>query len=91
MGMFDYVDHHVEPCWKCQQPVGGRDDEGYPGWQSKDADCNCEAISPALVRRFYGICKNCRAWNEYRVHIPPSPDYWIELNKRASECEDEDE
>lgn len=59
MGMFDWVDHPTQPCWRCQSPVGG--------WQSKDADNELATVPPSRVTRFYAACDSCSAWNEYRV------------------------
>lgn len=60
MGMFDIVDYEA-PCYKC----------GASGieFQSKDHRCTLRKISPRKVRRFYGTCPQCRAWNEYKVKV----------------------
>jgi len=72
MGMFDYVKYKA-PCWKCGEEV--------TEFQSKDGDCYMQELSAKKVKRFYGSCLKCHAWQEYDV-IPK--DVEIILNLKES-------
>lgn len=50
MGMFDYVHVQIE-CPDCGTTLND--------WQSKDAACCMDVISPEQVDRFYASCDNC--------------------------------
>lgn len=56
MGMFDWVNYECE-CPVCKAKV--------KGFQSKDADCQCETIEPQTVDRFYAFCEQCDCWIEF--------------------------
>lgn len=60
MGMFDYVKYSA-PCFKCGEII--------TEWQSKDHDCTLAVIDVAKVQGFYGDCKKCGEWNEYKVEV----------------------
>lgn len=60
MGMFDYVRYEAD-CWKCKEPLSD--------FQSKDHHCTMATISPKKVKSFYTSCKNCEAWNEFKVKV----------------------
>ena len=57
--MFDDVVYPEGECWKCKYPM--------MHFQSKDGECVMAVLQPEDVQRFYGICPECEAWNEYRV------------------------
>lgn len=79
MGMFDWVDVPTElTCRKCGVILRG--------FQSKDADCHCEVITPLQVSRFYASCAACQAWNEFTVSVTYEHD--IEQERRADARED---
>lgn len=60
MGMFDYVDTE-QLCSKCGFCIDK--------FQSKDGPCYMETLEPYQVKRFYAICPECKAWNEFKVDV----------------------
>ena len=63
MGMFDYVKWRQEPCPACGKPL--------TTWQTKDAECWCELLSPEDldekgVTAVHNMCLYCNQWVEYR-------------------------
>jgi hypothetical protein len=74
MGMYDYVDYAAD-CSVCASPLSN--------FQSKDADCRLNVVSPAKVHRFYAHCKACGAWNEFRVVVS---GYTVERSEKPSDA-----
>lgn len=58
--MFDEVIHKTR-CWRCGELL--------KKFQTKDGPHRLETVEVRSVRRFYGRCPGCDAWNEYRVVV----------------------
>lgn len=80
MGMFDYVDYKDTKCPYCTEELVTKHDP-FP-FQSKDADCNLEVVTPDKVKNFYTTCPSCSAFVSYNVlylyKVELDPHDWIE-------------
>jgi hypothetical protein len=62
--MFDNIDFEMI-CPICGELVGD--------FQSKDAGCMLDTLSPLHVHNFYSSCHKCRAWIEFNRKPPQIP------------------
>jgi len=60
MGMFDWVKYEMD-CPRCGTPLHD--------FQSKDADCCLEELSPGKVKNFYTDCCKCRMWVNFETVV----------------------
>lgn len=58
MGMFDNIKYEHN-CEKCGEPL--------VDFQSKDADCELNTLTPDKVEHFYTSCGNCGTWHNFYV------------------------